>query len=216
MAKSVLLIGLGEFGLHMAKKLNEMNIEVMGVDFNEEKVNEALPFVTEAQIGDSTNPEFLETLGVRNYDCCVVTIGANFQNSLETTSLLSEMGAKRVISRANTEIHEKFLKRNGADMVVYPERQMANWTAIRCSFENIIDYITVDEDYSIVEVNIPDDWHGKTLSQLNIRNKHGINVLGVRNDGRLDMDIGFDTLLTKEKTIMVLGSRKNIAKCFRV
>ena len=216
MAKSVLLIGLGEFGLHMAKKLNEMNIEVMGVDFNEEKVNEALPFVTEAQIGDSTNPEFLETLGVRNYDCCVVTIGANFQNSLETTSLLSEMGAKRVISRANTEIHEKFLKRNGADMVVYPERQMANWTAIRCSFENIIDYITVDEDYSIVEVNIPDDWHGKTLSQLNIRNKHGINVLGVRNDGSIDMDIGFDTLLTKEKTIMVLGSRKNIAKCFRV
>ena len=105
---------------------------------------------------------------------------------------------------------------NGADMVVYPERQMANWTAIRCSFENIIDYITVDEDYSIVEVNIPDDWHGKTLSQLNIRNKHGINVLGVRNNGRLDMDIGFDTLLTKEKTIMVLGSRKNIAKCFRV
>ncbi len=216
MAKSVLLIGLGEFGLHMARKLNEMNIEVMGVDFNEEKVNEALPFVTEAQIGDSTNPEFLETLGVRNYDCCVVTIGANFQNSLETTSLLSEMGAKRVISRANTEIHEKFLKRNGADMVVYPERQMANWTAIRCSFENIIDYITVDEDYSIVEVNIPDDWHGKTLSQLNIRNKHGINVLGIRNNGRLDMDIGFDTLLTKEKTIMVLGSRKNIAKCFRV
>lgn len=216
MAKSVLLIGLGEFGLHMARKLNEMNIEVMGVDFNEEKVNEALPFVTEAQIGDSTNPEFLETLGVRNYDCCVVTIGANFQNSLETTSLLSEMGAKRVISRANTEIHEKFLKRNGADMVVYPERQMANWTAIRCSFEHIIDYITVDEDYSIVEVNIPDDWDGKTLSQLNIRNKYGINVLGVRNNGRLDMDIGFDTLLTKEKTIMVLGSRKNIAKCFRV
>ncbi|MBR6335887.1 MAG: TrkA family potassium uptake protein [Clostridia bacterium] len=216
MSKSVLLIGLGEFGLHMAKKFNEMDIEVMGVDINEEKVNEALPYVTEAQIGDSTNPEFLETLGVRNYDCCAVTIGANFQNSLETTSLLSEMGARRVISRANTEIHEKFLRRNGADMVVYPERQMANWTAIRCSFENIIDYITVDEDYSIVEVNIPDDWHGKTLSQLNIRNKHGINVLGVRNNGRLDMDIGFDTLLTKEKTIMVLGSRKNIAKCFRV
>ena len=216
MSKSVLLIGLGEFGLHMAKKFNEMDIEVMGVDINEEKVNEALPYVTEAQIGDSTNLEFLETLGVRNYDCCAVTIGANFQNSLETTSLLSEMGARRVISRANTEIHEKFLRRNGADLVVYPERQMAIRTAIRCTYENIIDYITVDDEYSIVEVDVPREWDGKTLAQLNVRNKYGINVLGVRNNGRLDMNIGHDTLLEQDKTIIVLGSRKSISKCFRV
>lgn len=216
MAKSVLIIGLGEFGLLMAKKLCSMDIEIMGVDRNEHKVNEALPYLTSAQIGDSTNEEFLETLGVRNYDACIVTIAENFQNSLETTSLLHEMGAVKVVSRANTDIHEKFLKRNGADLVVYPEKQMANWTAIRSTYDHILDYIGIDENYSIFELQVPSEWDGKTLAQLDARNKYGINVLGIRENGRLNMDITFNTVLSRSRSILVLGSKKNIHKTFHI
>ena len=131
MMKSVLLIGLGRFGRHIAGKLDEFHHEVMAVDVQEDRVNAVLPYVTNAQIGDSTNKEFLESLGVRNYDVCIVAIGDNFQASLETTSLLKELGAVLVVSRAARDVHAKFLLRNGADEVVYPEKQLATWTAIR-------------------------------------------------------------------------------------
>ena len=139
MMKTILIIGLGRFGQHIAKKLNDMNHQVMAVDQNEERVNTALPFVTNAQIGDSTNEEFLQSLGIRNFDSCIVAIGDDFQNSLETVSLLKELGAKKVVARASTEVQEKFLLRNGADEVVFPEKQLASWTAIRCTSEHILD-----------------------------------------------------------------------------
>lgn len=129
--KNILLIGLGRFGKHIALQLNKLGHEVMAVDSNEERVNEILPIVTNAQIGDSTNTEFLKSLGIGNFDVCIVTIGENFQNSLETTSLLKELGAKLVVSRAERDVQAKFLLRNGADEVVYPEKQVANWAAIR-------------------------------------------------------------------------------------
>ncbi|MCI7131105.1 MAG: TrkA family potassium uptake protein, partial [Lachnospiraceae bacterium] len=129
--KTVLLIGLGRFGKHIAMKMNELHHQVMAVDKNEERVEALLPYVTNAQIGDSTNEEFLKSLGVRNFDLCIVTIGSDFQSSLETTSLLKELGAKLVVSRASRDIHAKFLLRNGADEVLYPERQLASWAAIR-------------------------------------------------------------------------------------
>ena len=124
--KSVLLIGLGRFGRHIAKKLYSLGHEVMAVDSNEERVDSILPFVTNAQIGDSTSQEFLSSLGVRNFDACIVAIGDNFQNSLETTDLLKELGARKVIARASRGVQEKFLLRNGADEVVYPEKQLAS------------------------------------------------------------------------------------------
>ena len=129
--KSILLIGLGRFGKHIALHLNHLGHQVMAVDTSEERVEAVLPLVTNAQIGDSTNADFLESLGVRNYDVCFVAIGNNFQSSLETTSLLSELGARFVVSRAATDVQEKFLLRNGANEVVYPEKQLAKWTAIR-------------------------------------------------------------------------------------
>ena len=127
--KSILLIGLGRFGKHIALHLNHLGHQVMAVDTSEERVEAVLPLVTNAQIGDSTNADFLESLGVRNYDVCIVAIGNNFQSSLETTSLLSELGARFVVSRAATDVQEKFLLRNGANEVVYPEKQLAKWTA---------------------------------------------------------------------------------------
>ena len=147
--KSILLIGLGRFGRHIALKLDELHHEVMAVDKEEKRVNAALPYVTNAQIGDATNQDFLESLGIRNYDVCIVAIGDNFQSSLETTSLLKELGAKMVVSRAARDVHAKFLLRNGADEVVYPEKQLAAWTAIRYSADHIFDYIELDEKYGI-------------------------------------------------------------------
>lgn len=214
--KSILLIGLGRFGRHIARKLNDLNHEVMAVDQNEQRVNEVLPYVTNAQIGDSTSEEFLSSLGIRNFDACIVTIGDNFQNSLETASLLKELGAKKVIARASRGVQEKFLLRNGADEVVYPEKQLAAWTAIRCTSDHILDYIELDGDYSMFELEIPEQWNGKTIIQLNIRKKYGINILGIRESGRLNMNITPDTCLDSGKSILVLGKQKDIQKCFHI
>lgn len=167
--KNILLIGLGRFGRHVAIQLNDLGHEVMAVDNNEERVNEVLPFVTNAQIGDSTNADFLKSLGIGNFDVCMVTIGGNFQNSLETTSLLKELGAKTVVSRAERDVQKKFLLRNGADEVVYPEKQIAEWAAIRYTADHIRDYIQVDEAHAIFEVEVPENWISKTIGQLDIR-----------------------------------------------
>ena len=214
--KSILLIGLGRFGKHIAVKLRELNHQVMAVDHKEELVQAVLPYVTNAQIGDSTNEEFLRSLGVDNYDVCIVAIGDDFQSSLETTSLLKELGAQMVVSRASTDVQEKFLLRNGADQVVYPEKQLAIWTAIRCSSDTILDYIEVEGDYSIYELSMPPHWVGKTVAQIDIRRKHGINILGVRSNGKLDLNVMPDTLLSSGSSILVLGPDDALQKVFRI
>ncbi|HIZ76764.1 MAG TPA: TrkA family potassium uptake protein [Firmicutes bacterium] len=214
--KSILLIGLGRFGRHIALKLNALNHQVMAIDHNEERVNALLPFVTNAQVGDSTNEEFLAALGVGNYDACIVAIGDNFQNSLETTYLLKELGARKIIARASKEMQEKFLLRNGADEVVYPEKQLAAWTAIRCSSEHILEYIELDDEYAIFEVEIPSDWSGKSILELDIRKKHGINILGVRTNGKLNMNITPNTVFGHGTSVLVLGQEKAVHKCFRI
>lgn len=214
--KSVLLIGLGRFGRHIARKLDELDHQVMAVDQDEERVNTVLPYVTNAQIGDSTNREFLSSLGIRDFDVCIVTIGDNFQNSLETASLLKELGAKKVIARASRGVQEKFLLRNGADEVVYPEKQLAAWTAVRCTSESILDYIELDGSHSIFELSIPSDWDGKTILQLGIRNKYGINVLGIRESGKLNMNVTPNMILDCRNSVLVLGEPRSVQKCFHI
>jgi len=214
--KSVLLIGLGRFGMNIAEKLNEMKHEVLAVDIDENLVNDALPIVTNAQIGDSTDVDYLSTLGVENFDVCIVAIRNSFQNSLETTSLLKELGAKKVVACATNDVHEKFLLRNGADAVVYPEKQLAFWTAIRYTTNNIFDYIKIDDEYSIFEVGVPENWSGKTVSQLAVRQKHGINIMAIKSDNKLDVTITADTVLEAGERILVLGSVKAVRKCFDV
>ena len=214
--KSVLIIGLGRFGRHVAMKLNEMNHEVMAVDINEDRLNDALSYVTSAQIGDSTNQTFLSSLGVSDFDACIVAIGDDFQSSLETASLLKELGAKQVIARASTGVQEKFLLRNGADEVVYPEKQLASWTTVRCTSDHILDYVDLDGDWAIFDLEVPREWYGKTVIELDIRRKHGINILGVRAGGDMDMNVTPDTVLPRGSSILVLGQEKAIHKCFRV
>ena len=214
--KNVLLIGLGRFGRHIAMQLSQLGHEIMAVDWNEERVDKALPFVTNAQIGDSTNAEFLRSLGIGNYDICFVTIGGSFQNSLETTSLLKELGAKLVISRAERDVQEKFLLRNGADKVVYPEKQVAKWASIRYTDDHILDYMEVDASHAIFEVEVPENWISKTIGQLDIRKKFGINIVAIREDDKINMAISPNTVFQSGTTLLVLGEYKELQKCFRM
>ena len=212
--KTVLLIGIGRFGRHIAMQLIELGHEVMAVDYCEDRINECLEYVTNAQIGDSTNEEFLRSLGVSNFDLCIVAISNNFQSSLETTSLLKEMGAKQVISRAERDVQAKFLLRNGADHVVYPEKQMAKWTAIRFSSDHILDFIDLDENNGIYEVEVPKSWVGRSIEQINIRRKYRINIVAVKMDGKMDVAVAPDLILTSKMTMLVLGTYRDLHKCF--
>ncbi len=214
--KNILLIGLGHFGKHIAMELNQLGHEVMAIDNDEEKVNDVLQYVTNAQIGDSTDPDFLNSLGIRNFDVCIVTMSGNFQNSLETTSLLKELGAEFVVSAAKRDVQEKFLLRNGADRVVYPEKQMAKWTAIRYTSDHILDYIEVDDSYAIFEVQVPDNWIGKSIGRIDIRKKYNINILALKEYGKMNMAITPDTVLTSNISLLVLGDYKSLQKCFKL
>ena len=214
--KNILLIGLGRFGKHIAMQLNEMGHEIMAVDINEERVNRILPFVTNAQIGDSTDASFLESLGIGNFDICFVTIGGSFQNSLETTSLLKELGANLVISRAERDVQEKFLLRNGADRVVYPEKQVAKWSSIRYADDHILDYMEVDASHAIFEVAIPDEWIGRSVGELDIRRRYYINILAVKKEREVSVTISVDTVLEADSTLLVLGDYKAIQKFFHI
>lgn len=214
--KSILLIGLGRFGRHIAKKLDELHHQVMAVDKEDTRVDAVLPFVTNAQIGDATNEDFLSSLGVGNFDVCIVAIGDNFQNSLEVTSLLKELGARMVVSRAARDVHAKFLLRNGADEIVYPERQLADWVAIRYSADHILDYIELDEEHAIFEISIPEEWIGKTIGQLDIRKKYNVNIMALKTNDIMNLKISSDTQLLKDSTMLVLGETKHIQKCFHI
>ena len=198
--KNILLIGAGRFGRHIAIQLSQLGHQVMAVDTSEDRINDVLPFVTNAQIGDSTNADFLRSLGIGNYDVCIVTIGGSFQNSLETTSLLKELGAKCVVSRAERDVQAKFLLRNGADHVVYPEKQVAKWAAIRYTADHIFDYIEI----------------GKSIGDLDIRRKFGISILGIKHAGKTDVSVTPDTILSGDGSILVLGEYKALQKCFRI
>ena len=143
-----------------------------------------------------------------------VAIGSDFQSSLETTSLLKELGAKFVVSRAERDVQEKFLLRNGADAVTYPEKLMARWSAIRYTTDHILDYIEMDETHGIYEMEIPEEWLNKTIGEIDIRKKYGINILGIKGNGEMNIKITSDTVLTKGYSLIVLGENKSVKKCF--
>ena len=214
--KSVLLIGLGRFGKYIAMKLHELGHEVMAVDDNEDRINDVMPYVTNGQIGDSTNEALLKSLGVKNYDVCIVTIGGNFQSSLETTCLLKELGAKKVVSRAEQDVQAKFLLRNGADEIIYPEKQLAVWAAIRYSSDHVLDYIELGDSCSIFEVEVPQAWRGKSVSEIDIRKKYNVNIIATKKNGKIDAVVSAETVLSEDETLLVLGEYKAVQKCFAI
>ena len=214
--KSILLIGVNCFGSMLAKQFHDQGHEVMAVDKDEERINSILPLVTDAQIGDSTNEAFLRSLGINNYDVCIVTIGGDFQSSLETTSLLKELGGRFVVSRADRDVQAKFLLRNGADEVINPEKQIAEWAAIRYASNHILDYIKLDDDHAIFEVPIPIKWEGKSIGQIDIRKKYGITIMGVKENGKMILSVTPETILSGNKTMLVLGGQKDLQRCFHI
>ena len=213
--KSVLIIGAGQFGTHIAKRMEELRCEVMVVDINEECINDIMSYVTSAKIGDGTNEEFLRTLGIDNFDVCFVTLGRHFQTSLETTSLLSELGAKKVISRATNDVQMKFLLRNGADEVVYPEKQTALRIATKYASDTILDYFHLENDIYIYELKVPKEWCGKKLGQIDIRKKYNINVLTIKRNTEVLIPSG-DTVIQLGDVAFVLGESRNIQKSFKL
>lgn len=213
--KSILLIGLGRFGRNIAVQLTGLGHDVLGIDHDEDRVNNALEVVTDAQIGDSTNEAYLRSLGVNNFDVCFVTISNDFQNSLETTYLLKKLGAKFVVARAERDGQELFLLRNGADKVIYPEKQIARWAAIRYSSDHLLEYIELDDTHSIYEVNIPKEWMGKTIVQLDVRRKYELTIIGIRENDVMSFIVKPDTVLTEDMSLLVLGEYKKLKKCFK-
>ncbi len=208
--KTVLIIGLGRFGSTMAMKLHELGHEVMAIDTSEERINAVLPYVTSAQIGDCANEQYMSSLGIRNFDVCVVAIGDNFQSSLEITSLLKDLGAKFVLSRASRDIHAKFLLRNGADQVVYPEKEMAVRSAVRYSSDNIFDYIELTQEHSIYEIPVPDAWIGKSIVDMNVRNKYNITILAIKYSDTLHPLPGASYVFKPNDILVILGANRDI------
>ncbi len=208
--KSVLLIGLGRFGKHMAQKLGELKNEVLVVDIREDRVDEVLPFVTDAKIGDASNENFIASLGVGNFDLCVVAMENDFLHSLETTSLLKEHGASFVLATSSMDVHTKFLLRNGADRVVSPEKDMALRLAVKYSANNIFDYIELTPDYSIYEIPVPKNWVGKSIIQLAVRTKYKISILATKENDQIMPLPRADHVFKDKETIIIMGHNYDV------
>lgn len=211
--KSVLIIGLGKFGTHLARRFHELGDEVMVIDRHEGNVQQALPYADEAQIGDCRNEEVLRSLGVEDFDVCFVCMGEQFQSSLEVTLLLKELGAKWVVSKCGSAIQEKFLLRNGADEVWNPERELAAKLAVRYSANNLYDYFSICEDAGVYEIPIMRTWVGKTVAELDMRNAYGLNILGVKDvTGKVHTMPGAGYRFTTQDHIIVFAHHDTVEK----
>lgn len=210
--KSILVIGMGRFGTYLAKKLSDLGNQVMIVDKDEELINRLSPHFVDAMIGDCSREEVLEEIGVDNFDICFVTMGKSFQPSLEVTALLKDMGAKHVVSVSGSEIQSKFLLRNGADEVIYPQKDMALKTAVRYNAENIFDFIQLDNDNGIFELAIPKEWVGKDVVSANIRKEYNLNVLAVKKGGKETLLAIAGYVFSEDDHVVVAGSFKDVER----
>lgn len=213
--KSVLIIGMGKFGHHLCEGMAKLGNELMIVDSSEDAVEDLASLVTSVRIGDCTNVEVLRSLGVSNFDLCVVCIGSNFQNSLEITSLLKELGAKYVISKANRDIHAKFLLRNGADEVIYPNRDIAKRLAVRLSANHLFDYIQLTDEYAIYEIPVMREWIGKSIRDINFRAKYKVNILGIKQIGKTNFLPEADYEFEGEEHLMILGLKEDVNRILK-
>lgn len=213
--KSFLIIGMGRFGHHLTLNLIKQGAEVMIVDSNQETMEDLLTVVTSAKIGDCTKEEVLKTLSVKSFDACIVCIGTNFQSSLEITSMLKELGAKYVISKATRDIHAKFLLRNGADEVIYPDRDIAEKLAVKYSSDNVFDYIELSGEYAVYEVPLMKEWAGHSIRALNIRARFNINILGVKSAKETTLLPSADFVFEEGQHVLIAGAKNDINKLLK-
>lgn len=208
--KSILIIGLGRFGRHMAQKFIENGHEVMAIDDNEERADAAVGTIQEVLIGDATDERFMETLGISNFDLVVIGIGENFQNVLEITVLLKDLGCKYIIARATRDVHKKLLLRNGADYVVYAEREIAERLAIKFGADNIFDYIELNHEVGIYDIAIPEKWKGRSILDLSIRTKYHVSVLATKKCGKIFPLPHPNHVFDDDESVMVMGNAADI------
>lgn len=213
--KSILIIGMGRFGRHMAQRFSIQGDEVLGIDGNEDQINSSLEFLEQAQIGDATSRSYMETLGVDSFDICVVAIGDNFESSLVTTHILAELGAKNIIARANSNTHAGFLLRNGADEVIYPEKDAALRAAMKHGSDKVYDYIEMSPEYAIYEIAVPSIWIGKSIIDLSIRNQYNINIIAIKENGTVMPMPQANHKFLKNQTVVFIGHHNDIEKLLK-
>lgn len=209
-SKSILVIGLGRFGRHLAMKMQELGNSVMVVDIKENLEQDISYIFNDYMIGDCTNVNVLNAIGVHNFDICFVTIGKNFEASIVITSLLKTMGAKYIVTKTGRDIQKDVLKKVGADDVVYPERELAEKLAVKYNTDNIFDYIELPGEYSIYEISAPKDWIGKKVSTIDVRKKHGINILAVKNGKTLQPAPGADYVFNEGDELIVMAKERDV------
>lgn len=213
--KSILIIGLGRFGTHLCKDLAKLDNEIMIVDRDESRLEDLLPLVVSAKIGDCTNEKVLKSLGVGNFDICFVCIGENFQSSLEITSQLKELGASYVVSKANRDIHAKFLLRNGADEVIYPDRDIAEKVAVRFSANQVFDYVELGNGFSIYEIAPLPEWLGHSIKDMNIRVAYNANIIGIKTADGVQLMPNADYIFHQNEHLMILGHQHDMEKIIK-
>lgn len=208
--KSFVIIGLGRFGTAIASELSALGHEVLAVDVDEERVQQVADHVTHAVTGDGRNIEVLRALGVRNFDCVVVAMGSDVGNSALITLNLKELGVKEVICKAQSHVHSRVLEKIGADRVVFPEYEMGAKLAQGLSFSNVLNFIELSEDYGILELSAPQSWQGKSLRELDVRNRHHVNVIAIRKNGELNVAPSPDLPLESGDQVVALGRYEDI------
>ena len=210
--KNILIIGLGRFGYHIAQELSKLNTQVLAVDTNEEHLQKVDEYVSKTLIGNGTDVDFLKTLGINTFDDCIVTIGDNFQASLETVLHLKELGAHKITARASMESQRSLLLKIGADFVVYPEKQLAKWTALHCANNSVYDFMDLDNNYGVYEINTPKEWSDKTLAELDLRKKHNINIIGIKNKNQMKMILGPNYKLKEGENLVIIAKESDVNK----
>ncbi len=203
--KSVLIIGMGHMGRHLAAKLQALGNEVMIVDKDPDVIAALSDRFTDSNICDCTNESIIEALGVDNFDICFVTIGEDFQASLVVTSLLKQHGARMIVSKAKQKIQADLLRKIGADEIVWPEKEIAEKLAVRYNADNIFDYIPLTAEYSIYELPVPAAWIGRSLTELNIRRKYQVTIIAVKNDTTLNPNVGPDYRFAERDHLILIG-----------
>ena len=207
--KSFLIIGLGSFGRHLAQKLSELGNEVMVIDKDEDKVDDLADVVTAAKVGDCQDEEVLRALGVRNFDVCFVCVRDDFQTSLEVTCSLKELGARYVVAHAERERQMKFLRMIGADEVIHSELDMATRAAVRFSARGAFEYVELTPEYAVVEIAAPEEWVGRTVAQVGVRQKYGLNIIGFRVGSRVQPMTQPDHQFTEGEHLVIAGSKQD-------
>lgn len=203
--KSYIVIGLGRFGSRAAKRLCELGCEVLAIDQSSELVQPISGLVTQAVVADARDKEVLRALGAKDFECAIVAIGTNLANSVLATMNLKELGVPYIVCKASDETHRQVLMKLGADRVVIPEQEQADRLAKNLSSPNVLDYIELSEEFGIVELPAPKSWQGKTLKELNVRAKLGVNIIAVEKAGRIDVSPGADYRICPEDVMVVLG-----------